>query len=191
MKVPDSGMPEEAYWESLFDIPLVLDRLKIDRTVEHVAELGCGYGTFTLPVARRIQGVLFTFDIERTMIDRTLARAEAEGVSNINATLRDVLATGFGLEAECCDAVLLFNILHFPEPQALVVESARIVRPGGRVLVIHWRSDIATPRGPEIAVRPRPAQVQGWAAAAGLRTGPVLVLPPWHFGVALTKRPER
>lgn len=188
MKVPDSGMPEEAYWESLFDIPLILDRLKIDRTVEHVAELGCGYGTFTLPVARRIQGVLFTFDIERAMIARAIARAADEGVSNISAVQRDVLATGFELEAECCDAVLLFNILHFPEPQALVAEAARIVRPGGRVLVIHWRSDIATPRGPEVAVRPRPTQVQGWAAAAGLRTGPTLHLPPWHFGVALTKR---
>lgn len=187
MKVPDSGMPEESYWESLFDVPLILDRLKIDRAVEHVAELGCGYGTFTLPVARRIHGVLFTFDIERAMIDRTLVRAEAEGVSNINAALRDVLATGFGLETKCCDAVLLFNILHFPEPQALVTEAARIVRPGGRVLVIHWRADIVTPRGPEVAVRPRPVQVQGWAAAAGLKTGPTLHLPPWHFGVVLTK----
>lgn len=187
MKVPDSGMPEESYWESLFDVPLILDRLKIDRTVKHAAELGCGYGTFTLAVARRIRGVLLTFDIEHAMIDRTLARAAAEGVSNINATQRDVLATGFGLESECCDAVLLFNILHFSEPQALVAEAARIVRPGGRVLVIHWRSDIPTPRGPALEVRPRYDQVGDWAAAAGLVSGPVLELPPWHFGVVLTK----
>jgi hypothetical protein len=30
MKIRDSGMPEEAYWESLFDVPLVLARLGID-----------------------------------------------------------------------------------------------------------------------------------------------------------------
>ena len=51
-------MPDEAYRESLFDIPLILDRLNIDQTVEHVAELGCGFGTFTLPVARRIRGIM-------------------------------------------------------------------------------------------------------------------------------------
>ncbi len=27
MKFRESGMPEETYWESLFDVPLILDRL--------------------------------------------------------------------------------------------------------------------------------------------------------------------
>ncbi len=180
-------MPEEAYWESLFDIPLVLDRLKIDHTVNHVAELGCGYGTFTLPVARRIEGIVFTFDIERTMIARTLARAADEGVNNVNAALRDVLATGFGLEPECCDAVLLFNILHFPQPEALVRKAADVLRPGGRVLAIHWRSDVPTPRGPPLHLRPKPADVERCAKATGLTVTANVELPPWHFGVALTR----
>ena len=71
MKVPDSGMPEENYWESLFDIPLVLDRLGIDSAVRDVAELGCGYGTFTIPIARQILGTIFTFDIDPAMLDGT------------------------------------------------------------------------------------------------------------------------
>lgn len=190
MKVPDSGMPEEAYWESLFDVPLILDRLKIDHTVEHVAELGCGYGTFTLPVAQRIAGRVFTFDIEPVMIARTHGRVHAARLDNVEATLRDVIGEGFGLPDGNCDACLLFNILHFPEPQALVAEAARVVRPGGRVLVIHWRSDISTPRGPALEVRPRHAQIGVWAAAAGLVPGSVLHLPPWHFGVVLTKMPR-
>ena len=49
-------MPDETFWESLFDLPLILDRLDIDETIRDVAEIGCGYGTFTLPVARRISG---------------------------------------------------------------------------------------------------------------------------------------
>jgi tRNA A58 N-methylase Trm61 len=57
-------MPEEAYWESLFDVPLILSRLGIKR-FRDVAELGCGYGTFSIPVARAIQGTLFTFDMVR------------------------------------------------------------------------------------------------------------------------------
>lgn len=187
MKVPESGMPEEAYWESLFDITLIMDRLKIDQSVEHVAELGCGYGTFTLPVARRIQGIMFTFDIEPAMIAHTLDRAEAEGVHNINATLRDVLASGFGLEEGCCDAVLLFNILHFPEPQNLIRKASDILRPGGRVLAIHWRSDLATPRGPSLHLRPKPSNAEFWANATGLTVTTTIQLPPWHFGVALTK----
>jgi hypothetical protein len=56
MKVRDSGMPEQSYWEGLFDIGGVLDALKIDQEVNDAVEVGCGYGTFTLPVAQRIRG---------------------------------------------------------------------------------------------------------------------------------------
>ncbi len=180
-------MPEEAYWESLLDIPLIMDRLKIDGAIGHVAELGCGYGTFTLPVARRIHGIVFTFDIERAMIARTVARAADEEIGNINTTMRDVLSTGFGLESECCDAVLLFNILHFPQAEDLVRRAAEVLRPGGRVLAIHWRSDVVTPRGPPMHLRPTLADAEGWAKAAGLTVTATVELPPWHFGVALTK----
>jgi hypothetical protein len=50
MKIRDSGMPEEAYWATLFDVPLILDRLGVAGCGD-VAELGCGYGTFTAPIA--------------------------------------------------------------------------------------------------------------------------------------------
>ena len=183
IRCPTNGV----HLKSLFDLPLILDRLKIDCTIEHVAELGCGYGTFTLPVARRIRGTAFTFDIDRAMIARTIARAADAGVSNINAAQRDVLAAGFGLEPESCDAVLLFNILHFPQPEDLVRQAATLLRPGGRVLAIHWRADPATPRGPPLHLRPTPADAEIWAKAAGLTAAATVDLPPWHFGVALSK----
>jgi SAM-dependent methyltransferase len=187
MKVPESGMPDEAFWESLFDVPLILDRMKIDRTLQDVAEVGCGYGTFTLPVAARIGGNLFTYDLEPDMVARTQQRAGAAGLGNIRVEQRDVLAAGFGLDAESCDAVLLFNLLHFPGAAALVRMAAGVLRPGGRVLAIHWRSDVPTPRGPPVALRPKAADATAWARAAGLRGADTLDLPPWHFGVVLVK----
>jgi len=49
-KVRDSGMPEEAFWESLFDVPLILDSFGVRADIGDVIEFGCGYGTFTIPV---------------------------------------------------------------------------------------------------------------------------------------------
>ena len=46
-------MPEESYWESLLDVQLILSRLSIDR-FHDVAQLGCGNGTFTIPIAKAI-----------------------------------------------------------------------------------------------------------------------------------------
>ena len=120
MKLRESGMPEEAYWETLFDVPLILDRLGIDARLKSAVELGCGYGTFTIPVARRISGVLTTFDIDGGMIERARQRAAAAGARNVLYVVRDVFADGFGGEAGGKDVCLLFNILHCEEPVRLL-----------------------------------------------------------------------
>jgi SAM-dependent methyltransferase len=189
MKLRESGMPEEEYWESLFNVELILDRMGIDGALRDVAELGCGYGTFTLAVARRISGVIETFDIEQTMVDRTLRRAREAGRSNVRAEARDVLAEGFPGEPQTKDACLLFNILHGEEPERLLVHAARVVRPGGHVLVIHWRYDPNTPRGPSMEIRPRPEQIVEWAQRTGMLrlVAPVLDLPPWHYGLRFVR----
>ncbi len=190
MKVRESGMPEEAYWETLLDVPLILDRLGVGARIGDVVEFGCGYGTFTIPAAKRISGTLTTFDIDPVMIERTRQRAAAAGAYNIRYVVRDVFAEGFGGEAVSTDGCLLFNILHCEDPVKLLAEAARVVRPGGAVLVIHWRCDPATPRGPRMEIRPRPEQIAEWAEQTDLLEpdGPMLDLPPWHYGVRLRRR---
>lgn len=189
MKLRDSGMPEESYWETLFDVPLVLDRLKVRPDVRDAIEVGCGYGTFSLPIARRIKGTLRAFDIDPAMVDRTSERASSEGISNLQADLRDVVKEGFGVEEESQDAVFLFNILHCEEPVALLLESSRKLHSSGRCLVIHWRYDPGTPRGPDLSIRPKPEQIVDWAKEAGLVPQQIepINLPPWHFGMIFVK----
>lgn len=185
MKLRESGMPDEAYWETLFNVPLILDRLQINDRLRDVVELGCGYGTFTLPVARRISGTLRTFDIDADMVKQTVQRASADGIGNIVCEQRDVFLHGFGIAPESQDACLLFNILHCEEPLRILSEAARVVCPTGFVHVIHWRYDPSTPRGPNMEIRPKPEQILEWGAQAGLTTSPspVIDLPPWHYGI--------
>jgi SAM-dependent methyltransferase len=185
MKLRDSGMPDEGFWETLFDVTTVMDRLEIDQHTGDAVELGCGYGTFTLPVAGRISGILRTFDIDPEMIARTRQRAITARISNIVAELRDVFVEGFGVPDASQDACLLFNILHCEEPQCLLREAARVLRKGGKLLVIHWRPDPATPRGPALDIRPAPQQIVGWVSEIGSfePPGTPLDLPPWHYGL--------
>ncbi|MFH0907325.1 MAG: class I SAM-dependent methyltransferase [bacterium] len=192
MKLRESGMPGEAYWESLFDVPLILDRLGIHGGVNDVVELGCGYGTFTIPVARRIAGAVTSLDLDPAMVEHTRARAAAAGLANVVCLVRDVFADGFGVPASSQDACLLFNILHAEDPVRLLDEASRVTRPGGAVLVIHWRCDSATPRGPSMDIRPRPAHIVSWAEQTGKlgSAGSVLDLPPWHYGIRFMRRPS-
>jgi SAM-dependent methyltransferase len=182
MFLRESSMPGQDDWEALFDVELILNRFGL---TGEVAELGCGYGTFTLPLARRAIGTVHAVDIDPAMIDVVRRRAAAEQLTNLDLRLRDVTTEGFGLEDSRCDACLLFNILHGESPVELIREARRVLRPGGTLAVIHWRSDIATPRGPPADIRPVAPMIVGWAAEAGgleLIDGPFL-LPPWHYGL--------
>lgn len=189
MKVRDSGMPEQSYWESLFDVPAVLDALGIDRGLKDVVEVGCGYGTFTVPVAQRIAGTLRAFDIEPAMVAATRARVEQARIDNVRVALRDVIVHGFALARHSVDAVLLFNILHADDPVAILRGSAKLLRPGGRLLAIHWRADVETPRGPDRSIRPRPEQLAAWAAETGelRQERPAQIVPPWHYAISFRR----
>lgn len=187
MKLRESGMPDEDYWESLLDVDLILARLNIGPNLYDVVELGCGYGTFTLPVAKRIAGILTTVDIDPKMVERT--RSRCSGLTNVRCLHRDVFRDGLEVVDASQDACLLFNILHCEEPVRILAESARTVRSGGRVLVIHWRRDISTPRGPTLDIRPSPEQIVNWASQTDLLAadGIVLDLLPWHYGISLLR----
>lgn len=184
MKVRDSGMPEEALWTTFFDAPLVLSRLGLTDPRADIAEFGCGYGTFTVAAAARTRGTVFAFDIEPAMLRATEAKVRKAGLINVRILLRDFATQGTGLADNSVTYALLFNILHAEEPVALLSEAARILRPGGRVGVIHWNYDPRTPRGPALAIRPRPEQCQVWIRQAGFElASPVLDLPPYHYGL--------
>ena len=189
MKVDDSGMPEEVYWNSLFDIEGIVDWLDLSKiNGATIVEIGCGYGTFTVPIAKKSAGKIFAFDIEPAMIKVAQENVRKAGLSNVTFSLRDVLEQGTGLESESVDRVLLFNILHFDGRGILLREACRILAPGGRVAIIHWRKDIDTPRGPRQHLRPDKSTILSSIEGLDLYdTGNSRVLEPYHWGIQLTK----
>jgi len=192
MKGRESGMPDEVWWASFFDPEGILDRLLVTRGhCCNLVEFGCGYGTFTLPAAVRTRGLVTAFDIEPDMVSLVRQRAQGAGISNIRAELRDFVEHGTGLKDGSQGHAMVFNLLHIENPIALLREAYRTLQPGGTLSVIHWRSDIETPRGPPLAIRPRPEQCAAWMAEAGF--DPVLPVAleeaaPFHFGI-LARRP--
>lgn len=187
MKVRESGMPDESYWESLFDAAAAMNLL-FDRSglSGNLVEFGCGYGTFTVPAALHTNGIVTALDIDPQMIDRTWQKTEARGLSNVRVEVRDFVANGSGLNSETQDHALIINLLHLEQPIPLLREAHRVLREGGMLFVMHWRSDIPTPRGPSLAIRPRSEQCQKWMEETGFRDiKPIDVQPccPYHFGL--------
>ena len=53
MKARESGMPDEQMWDQFFDPDAILDGLGIRDLSGNIVDLGCGYGTFSIPAARK------------------------------------------------------------------------------------------------------------------------------------------
>lgn len=176
-------MPPLETWESFFDVEAILDALQLDRTRQRVLEFGCGYGTFTLAAARRIGGKVIALDMDPHMIEATRSRAAEAGLENVECRQRDFLSDGSGVPDGSVDYAMLCNILHGEEPLALLGEAHRSLCRGGRLGIMHWNYDDTTPRGPPMAIRPRPERCQAWAFDAGFSRGSDLIrLPPYHYG---------
>lgn len=189
MKTRESGMPPEELWQSFFDPKAVLTRLGLDSKCVDVLEFGCGYGTFTIPASQLTCGRVYAIDIEPEMIAITRAKAQALGIQNIELLQRDFVEDRSGLTDNSVDYVMLFNILHAEERLVILHEAKRVLRPNGKLAIIHWNFDASTPRGPNMSIRPKTGQCLAWAEDVGFV--PVLSaeidLPPYHYGLLLRR----
>ncbi len=185
MKGRDSGMPVEEYWNSFFDAECMIRTLFGEEGCRgNVVEFGCGYGTF--PAARHTTGTVYAFDIESGLIKQLRARAQRDTVPNIVAEVRDFVARGTGLESGSQNHAMIYNLLHIENPDGLLREALRVLRPNGKLSIIHWRGDVPTPRGPALEIRPTPEQCKAWLETAGFREVRRIDLRKccqFHFGI--------
>lgn len=190
MKTRESGMPDEPMWSSFFTPEQTLAKLGLPGSCRDVVDFGCGYGTFTIPAARVIRGTVRALDIEPEMVETTARKTREAGLANLRVERRDFVADGTGLPEGSMDYVMLFNILHCEQPLVLLREAWRVVGNGGRLGVMHWNYDSATPRGPSMDIRPKPEQCRTWAEQVGFRllVPDKIDLPPYHYGWLLEKR---
>ena len=103
---------------------------------ERILEIGPGTGYYSLDLADWIgpSGTLEIFDIQQEMLDHTTGRATEAGITNVVPTRGD--AADLPYEDDSVDAVVLTTVLgEIPEGDRALAEIARVLRPGGRLVV--------------------------------------------------------
>ena len=133
-------------------------------------------------------------DLSREMLAVARANLERAGLSHCMVRQGDI--TQLPLPADSADAVTLHQVLHYAaDPAAVVAEAARILRRGGRLVVVDF-----APHDQEI-LRDQHAhrrlgfaddEVAGWFAAAGLEADGITRLPGTSLTVVLwrARRPD-
>lgn len=127
-----------------------------------VADIGAGTGYFAIPIAREIQpgGRVAAVDVEPEMLAKLRAKLDQPGAPE-NIDLVEGEAAGTTLAAGSYDVVLLANVWHEVDSrQATLSEARRILRQGGRLAIVDWRTDVEIPPGPRIEHRVAPEQTR-------------------------------
>jgi ArsR family transcriptional regulator len=96
-------------------------------------DLGSGTGRMIelfAPQVRRAEGV----DSSRKMLALARARLDDSGSGQASVRQGDIL--GLPYDDKCADLITIHQVLHYlPEPRAAIREAARILKPGGTLLI--------------------------------------------------------
>ena len=143
-----------------------------------VLDVGCGVGTTTCHIARKLGCPTVGVDISPRMIERATERIRRKGLAD-RVELRVADAQDLPFEDGAFDAVLSESVTAFAaDKQAAVREYARVVRPGGYVGLSEttWLTTETPRRVIDFVDRSiggvRPLTSEGWQsllATAGLR----------------------
>ena len=103
---------------------------------ERALEIGPGTGYYTLDLAEWVgaDGSVEIFDLQQEMLDHTTRRARERGLWNVSPTQGD--AQELPYDDDSFDAAVLVTVLgEIPDQDAALREIARVLRPGGRLIV--------------------------------------------------------
>jgi len=118
----------------------------------HVADFGAGTGAYTLAAALAVggDGKVYAIDVQEGKLLRIKNEAHAQGLSNVEIIRGNLEKSGgSSLGDESVDAVIVSNILfQIDDKESFATEVNRILRIGGRVLVVDW-TDSFEGLGPE------------------------------------------
>ena len=111
-----------------------------------VADVGAGDGDWSFRLAERVgeTGHVYATEVDEDELKKIRRRIRKADNDNITAVEGDQERTG--LEADCCDAILLRLVYHhFSDPARMRTDLRRALRPGGLLAIIdivpqkHWR----------------------------------------------------
>ena len=163
----------------------------------YIADLGCGGGYFTIPMAKIVgqKGKIFAVDILESSLESVRSQAYLEKLSNISylrADLEKKNSLEEWVKKSSCQIVLLANTLHSSSHQKTVIaEARRLLGSSGRLIVVDWKSEKDTQLknfGPPTDFRLNEQKIKTMINKNGFSFEKKFEAGQFHFGLIFKKQ---
>ncbi len=147
------------------------------------ADLGCGSGYFTVPLARMVK-MVYAIDVQKEMLDFLVDKIKKQKIRNIKLLLTK--PDEIPLESESIDLLLSVNTLHeFDNKGKMIQEIGRVARRNGKLLIVDFQKK-DTGFGPPVEIRVSKTRAIKLFAERGFRFSTAKLLP-YHYLLVFIK----
>ena len=157
-----------------------------DGPFERVVDLGTGSGRMLTLLGRKAKMSL-GLDLSQNMLNIARANVTKAGLDKVELRHGDIFATR--LPEQSADLVLVHQVLHYlADPAAAVAEAARLVSPGGRLLIVDFAPHALEHLREEHQHRRlgfADEEMRRWLGGAGLTPSAPIALPPDTDGLTV------
>ena len=154
-----------------------------------VADVGCGTGFFTIPMAKIVgdKGKIFAIDIQEEMIAILNEKIQKLEIKNVETFLS--IEEHIPLPNESVDLALMASLLHELDRYATVEEVYRFLKPHGVLAVLEWKKEESPSEfGPPIWERLTPNQTREIVEKMGFEVKDISSIGPYHYLVISVKQ---
>lgn len=163
----------------------VLRKLELPKDSKAV-DLGSGSGGWSLPLARILEdGEVVAVDVLEEPLSSLKGKARLEGLGNIRAVVGNAESNIVELATSGFDLVLMTNLLfQVDDKSALFRLAQRILKPGGRLLVVDWKKEsLLAPKTGSVS----PTEIKELAANFDFQIEKEFPAGDYHFALVFSK----
>lgn len=154
---------------------------------QRVVDLGTGSGRMLTLLGKKAR-MSIGLDLSQNMLNIARSNVARAGLDKVELRHGDIFATR--LPEQSADLVVVHQVLHYlADPAAAVAEAARLVEPGGKLLIIDFAPhDLEHLREQHQHRRLgfSDDELGRWLAEAGLKSSAPIALPPDTAGLTVT-----
>jgi ubiquinone/menaquinone biosynthesis C-methylase UbiE len=160
------------------------------REGETVADLGAGSGFYSMAAGQLVgdKGKVYALEVQKELLTKLKAEAEREHLHNIDIIWANIEKLGgTKLRERSIDAGIISNVLfQIENKENFLLEVKRIMKEGGRILVIDWAESFGGmgPKATDVVTREKTREM---FEAKGFQYVDDISAGAHHYGIILKR----